>query len=106
VLEKYLDELKSIQVEDEVKNVLVTLIKLVINFRDAKSMVRHLWKTIYFHEQHYNKIERNQLIKFVQWDCRRIRRKLPEIQQRSQNIHLIILPETWLDEAENASLTW
>jgi hypothetical protein len=44
--------------EDEVKNVLVTIIKLPINSGDAKSMVRHLWKAIKIHEQHYHKIQR------------------------------------------------
>jgi hypothetical protein len=39
--------------EDEVKNVLVT----IINSGDAKSMARHLFKAIEFHEQHYNKIQ-------------------------------------------------
>jgi hypothetical protein len=50
VLEKSLDELGSIQMEDEVKNVLVTIINLVINSWDAKAMVRHLWKAIELHE--------------------------------------------------------
>jgi hypothetical protein len=44
VLEKYLDEFESVQMEDEVKNVLVTIINFVINSGDAKAMVRHLWK--------------------------------------------------------------
>jgi hypothetical protein len=26
--------------------------------RDAKAMVRHLWKAVKLHEQHYNKIKR------------------------------------------------
>jgi hypothetical protein len=30
--------------EDEVKNVLVTIINLVINYWDTKAMVRRLWK--------------------------------------------------------------
>jgi U3 small nucleolar RNA-associated protein 14 len=42
MLEKSLDELKSIQMEEEVKNVPVTLISLVVNSGDAKAMVRHL----------------------------------------------------------------
>jgi hypothetical protein len=55
---KSLDELESIQMEDEVKNILVTIINLAINSRDAKAMVRHLWKDVEIHEQHYNKIKR------------------------------------------------
>jgi hypothetical protein len=35
----------------------VTIINLVINSRDAKAMVRHLWKVVELHEQHYNKIK-------------------------------------------------
>jgi O-acetylhomoserine/O-acetylserine sulfhydrylase-like pyridoxal-dependent enzyme len=58
VLEKSLEELESIQTEDEVKNVLVTIINLVINSGDAKAMVRHPWKTVELHEQHNNKIQR------------------------------------------------
>jgi hypothetical protein len=57
VLEKSLDELETIQIEDEVKNVLETIINLVINSVDNKVMVRHLWKTVELHEQHYNKIQ-------------------------------------------------
>jgi hypothetical protein len=56
VLEKSLDVLESIQMEDEVKNVLVMIINLVINSRAAKAMVGHLWKAVELHEQHYNKI--------------------------------------------------
>jgi hypothetical protein len=55
-LEKPLDELESIQMEDEVKNLLETIINLVINSGDAKAMVRHLWKAVELHEKHYNKI--------------------------------------------------
>jgi hypothetical protein len=44
--------------EDEVKNVLVTIINLVINSGNAKAMVRHLWKAAELHEQHYNKTQR------------------------------------------------
>jgi hypothetical protein len=40
VLEKTSDELESIQMEDEVKNVLMTIINLLINSGDAKAMVR------------------------------------------------------------------
>jgi hypothetical protein len=36
VSEKSLDELESIQMEDEMKNILVTIFSLVINSRDAK----------------------------------------------------------------------
>jgi hypothetical protein len=42
VSETSLDELESIQMEDEVKIVLVTIINLVINSMDAKAMVRRL----------------------------------------------------------------
>jgi hypothetical protein len=52
VLEKSLDELESIQKEDKVKNILVTIINLVINSGDANAMVRHLWKAIKLLEQH------------------------------------------------------
>jgi hypothetical protein len=44
--------------EDEVKNVLVTIINLVINFGEAKAMVGHLWKAAELHELYYNKIQR------------------------------------------------
>jgi hypothetical protein len=54
VLEKSLDELESIQVKDEVKNILVTLMNLTINSGEAKAIVRHLWKAIELHEQEYN----------------------------------------------------
>jgi hypothetical protein len=52
VLEKSLDELESIQMEDEVKKVLVTITNLVINSGGAKAMVRHLWKVVELHKQH------------------------------------------------------
>jgi hypothetical protein len=58
VLEKSLDEVEYIQMEDEVKNLLVTIINLVMNSFDAKAMVRHLWKDVEFHKQHYNKFQR------------------------------------------------
>jgi hypothetical protein len=57
-LEKSLEVLESFQMEDEVKNVLVTIINLVINSWDAKAMVRHMWKAVELHEQHYNRIQR------------------------------------------------
>jgi hypothetical protein len=57
-LEKSLEGLESIQMEDEVKNVLVMIINLVINSGDTKAMVRHMWKAVELHEQHYNKIQR------------------------------------------------
>jgi hypothetical protein len=41
--------------ENGVKNVLVTIINLVINSVDAKAMVRHLWKAIELRGQHYNR---------------------------------------------------
>jgi hypothetical protein len=55
VSEKSLDELECIQMEDEVKNILMTIINLVINSGDAKAMVRHLWKAVELHEQYCNK---------------------------------------------------
>jgi hypothetical protein len=58
VLEKSLDKLESIQMEDEVRNVLVMIIKLVINSGDAKAMVRYQWIAVELHKQHYNKIHR------------------------------------------------
>ena len=58
MLEKSLDELESIRMEDDVKNVLVTIINLVINSGEAKAMVRHLWEAVKLHEQHNNKIQR------------------------------------------------
>jgi hypothetical protein len=57
VLEKSVDELESIQMEGEIKNVLVTIINLLIISGDAKAMVTHLWKPVELHEQHYNKIQ-------------------------------------------------
>jgi hypothetical protein len=59
VLEKSLDELESIQMEGEVENALVMIINLVINSGDAKAMVRHLWKAVELHKQHYNKFQRD-----------------------------------------------
>jgi hypothetical protein len=58
VLKKPLDQLESSQKEDEVKNVLVTIIKLVINSGGTKAMVTHLWKAVQLSEQHCNKIQR------------------------------------------------
>jgi hypothetical protein len=58
VLEKSLDQLESVQTEDEDKNVPVTINNLVINSGDSKAMVRHLWKSVELHQQHYNKIKR------------------------------------------------
>jgi hypothetical protein len=52
LLEKSLDELESIQMEDDVKDVLVTIINLVIISGDTKAKVRHLWKAVELHEQH------------------------------------------------------
>jgi hypothetical protein len=57
VIEKSLDELESIQTEEEIKNILVTIINLVINSGDAKAMVTHLWKPFELHE-YRNKIQR------------------------------------------------
>jgi hypothetical protein len=50
VLEKSLDELENIQMEEEVTNILVTIISLVIKSEDAEAMVRHLWKAAELHE--------------------------------------------------------
>jgi hypothetical protein len=57
VLEKSVDELESIQMDDEVKNILMTIINLVINSRDVEAVVRHMWKAVKLHEQHYNKVQ-------------------------------------------------
>jgi uncharacterized protein YoaH (UPF0181 family) len=51
--EQHYNRIQSIQMEDEVRNVLVTISNLEINSGDAKAMVRHE-----LHEQHYNKIKR------------------------------------------------
>jgi hypothetical protein len=50
VLEKSIEELESIQMEDAVKNVLVTMINIVIYSGNAKAIVRHLWKSVELHE--------------------------------------------------------
>jgi exonuclease III len=50
------------------------------------------------------KFNRNRPIKIVQWNCRSLRSKFPEFEQRSQNIDAIILSETWLDEPESVYL--
>jgi hypothetical protein len=52
--------------EDKVKNVLVTIINLVINSWGTKAMVRHLWKAVELHKQHYNKFNGNEPVKLVQ----------------------------------------
>jgi hypothetical protein len=57
-LVKSLDELQSIQMEDKFKNVLVTIINLVVHSGDSKPMVRHMWKSVQLHEQYYKKIQR------------------------------------------------
>jgi exonuclease III len=46
------------------------------------------------------KFNKNQLIKIVQWNCRNLRNMFPEFEGRNQNIDVIILSETWLDEAD------
>jgi hypothetical protein len=56
VLETSLDKLESVKMEDEVKNVLMTIINLVIKYVDAKAMARNLRKAVELHERHYNKI--------------------------------------------------
>jgi hypothetical protein len=48
VLEKSLDELESIQMADEVKNVLVTIINLMMNSGTLKQL-RHVWKAVKLH---------------------------------------------------------
>jgi hypothetical protein len=65
VLGKSFDELESVQMEDEDKNIMVTIINLVINSGDANAMVRHLWKVVERQERYYNIIQR-ETIKFVQ----------------------------------------
>jgi hypothetical protein len=100
-LEESLDELEFIQTEDEVKNMLVTIVNLVINSGGAKAMVRHLWKAIEFMNNITTNFNGNRPIKLVQWNCRILRSKFPKFQQRSRNIDVKILSETWLDEAEN-----
>jgi hypothetical protein len=60
--------MESIQMADEVKSVLVTIINLLAgNSGDAKAMARQspVWKAIELHEQHYNKIQRESTIR----DC-------------------------------------
>jgi hypothetical protein len=57
-LEKSLEGLEFILMEDEFKSVLVTIINLVINAGHAKAMLRHLWKDTAVHEKRYNKIQR------------------------------------------------
>jgi hypothetical protein len=90
VSEKSLDDLESIQMEDEVKNILMTIINLVINSGDAKAVEsRRASRTIL--QQKFNW---NEPIKTVQWNCRSLRSKFPEFEQRSQNIDIIILSET------------
>jgi hypothetical protein len=100
VLEKSLEEPEFINIEDEAKNVLVTIIHLVINSGEAKAMVRHLWKAVELREQHYKKLNGNQPIKIVQWNCRSLRSSFPQFEERSQNIGVIIISETWHDERE------
>jgi hypothetical protein len=51
--------------EDEVKNVLVTIINLVINSGDAKAMVRHYGKPQSFMNNITTKLKKNQPIKIV-----------------------------------------
>jgi hypothetical protein len=48
------------QMEGEVKNVLVRIINVVTKSGDAKAMVRvrHLWKAVQLHVQYYNKLQR------------------------------------------------
>jgi hypothetical protein len=45
-------------VEDELKNLLVTINNLVINSGDAKTTIRNVWKVVKPREQHCNKIQR------------------------------------------------
>jgi hypothetical protein len=49
------------------------------------------------------KFKGNHLIKAVKWNCRSLRSKFPEFEQRSQKIDIIILSETRL-EAESVYL--
>jgi hypothetical protein len=68
VLEKSLDELESVQMEDEVKNILVTIINLVIISGDAKAMARHCGKPSSFKSNMTTKCNGNQPIKIVRWN--------------------------------------
>jgi hypothetical protein len=44
--------------QDNARPHTILAINLMINSRDAKAMIRHLWKAVEFHEQHHNKIQR------------------------------------------------
>jgi hypothetical protein len=50
------------------------------------------------------KFNGNQPIKIVQWNCRSLRSKFPEFQQRSPYIDIIMLSETWLGQAASVYL--
>jgi hypothetical protein len=43
--------------QDEDKNILVTINNSVINSGEAKAMVRQLWKAVGLQVQHHNKIK-------------------------------------------------
>jgi hypothetical protein len=76
----------------------------VLHSGEAKAIVRHLLKAVELHDQHYNRIQRESTNKICP-GFRSLRRKLHEFQQRNQNIDVIILSETWLDEAERVAIS-
>lgn len=43
-------------------------------------------------------------IRFLQWNCRSCRRKLPELQHRSKDFDVILLSETWLSPRDNITV--
>jgi hypothetical protein len=90
VLAKSLDELEPIQMEDEVKNELMTIINLVINSGELKPWLDTCGKPQSFTKNITTKFNGNQSIKIVQWNCRSLRIKFPEFEQSSQNVDIII----------------
>jgi sulfur relay (sulfurtransferase) DsrC/TusE family protein len=80
-----------IETEDEVKKILVTIVNLLINSGEVQAMIKHPWKVIEIHNQHYKKFNTNSPNKFLQWKFRGPRSKLPEFQQRSKNVDVITL---------------
>jgi hypothetical protein len=79
--------------EDEVKNVLVT----IINPGTLKPLLETCGKTKSLKNNKFflqKKLNGNQQIKIVQWNSRSLRSKFPEFEQRHQNIDIITLSET------------
>jgi hypothetical protein len=76
VLEKSFDEFGSIQMEDEVKDVLVMIINLVIKSGDAKTIYDTSGKPPSFMSNVTTKLNGNQPIKIVKWNCRSLRSKI------------------------------